>query len=103
VQACRNARRPERSRNQEGARSGALQGAPQATAVYQEHNPSGIETKVWISKSTHLPLKSESTNNAGGPAMTSFTVSTFDCNNVRALWRDHDAADDEGAAPLNKT
>jgi hypothetical protein len=56
----------------------------QATAVYVEHNPSGIDTKIWISKSTHLPLKSEITNKAAGAAMTSFTVSTYDYNNVRA-------------------
>ena len=56
----------------------------QAAAVYQEHNPSGIDTKIWISKSTHLPLKSEITNKAGGPALTSFTVSTYDYDGVRA-------------------
>jgi len=56
----------------------------QAAAVYQEHNPSGIDTKIWISKSTHLPLKSEITNKASGPALTSFTVSTYDYDGVRA-------------------
>lgn len=54
-------------------------------AVYQQHNPVlGIDTKIWISKSTHLPLKSEVTNKAAGPAMTSLTISTYDYKNVRA-------------------
>lgn len=79
---------PEIKKAQEGARCTALPGetvAGQAAAVYQQHNPVlGIDTKIWISKSTHLPLKSEITNRAGGPAMTSFTVSTYDYNNVRA-------------------
>ena len=56
----------------------------QAATVYQEHSPSGIDTKIWISKSTHLPLKSEITNKAGGPALTSFTVATYDYTNVLA-------------------
>jgi hypothetical protein len=57
----------------------------QVAAVYQERNPeSGIDTKIWISKSTHLPLKSEITNKAAGAAMTSFTVQTYDYKNVRA-------------------
>lgn len=56
----------------------------QTAAVYREHNPSGIDTKIWISKSTHLPLKSEITNKAAGTAMSSFTVETFDYKNVRA-------------------
>lgn len=59
--------------------------AGQPAAVYQEHNPElGIDTKIWISKSTHLPLKSEITNKAGGSAMTSVTVSTYGYDNVRA-------------------
>ncbi|HLY06576.1 MAG TPA: hypothetical protein VKR31_12595 [Rhizomicrobium sp.] len=59
--------------------------AGQTAAVYQAHNrQSGIDTKIWISKSTHLPLKSVITNRAGGPAMSSFTVSTYDYSNVRA-------------------
>jgi hypothetical protein len=59
--------------------------AGQAAAVYRAHNPElGVDTKIWISKSTHLPLKSELTNGAGGSAMSSFTVSTYDYNNVRA-------------------
>jgi hypothetical protein len=59
--------------------------AGQAAAVYEQHNPElGIDTKIWISKSRHLPLRSEITNKAGGPAMTSVTVSTYDYNNVRA-------------------
>lgn len=79
---------PEIKKAQAGSRCTALPDetvAGQAAAVYQQHNPGlGIDTKIWISKSTHLPLKSEITNKAGGPAMTSFTVSTYDYNNVRA-------------------
>jgi hypothetical protein len=60
--------------------------AGQAAAVYQAHNPeSGIDTKIWISKSTHLPLKSEITNKAGGAAMSTFAVSTYDYTNVREI------------------
>ena len=58
--------------------------AGQAAAVYREQNPSGIDTKIWISKRTHLPLKSEITNKAAGTAMTSFTVETYDYENVQA-------------------
>jgi len=58
--------------------------AGRAAAVYREHNPSGIGTKIWISKRTHLPLKSEITNKAAGTAMTSFTVETYDYKNVQA-------------------
>ncbi len=59
--------------------------AGQAAAVYQARNPvSGIDMKIWVSKSTHLPLKSEMTNKAGGSAMSSFTVSSYDYKNVRA-------------------
>jgi len=79
---------PEIKKAQEAKRCKVLPDetvAGQAAAVYQEHNPElGIDTKIWISKSTHLPLKSEITNKAGGPAMTSFTVSTYDYKNVRA-------------------
>lgn len=57
--------------------------AGQAAAVYLARTPE-IDTKIWISKSTHLPLKSEITNRAGGAAMSSFTVSTYDYKNVRA-------------------
>jgi hypothetical protein len=59
--------------------------AGQKAAVYHEYNPeSGIDVKIWISKSTHLPLKSELTNKAAGAAMSTFTVSAYDYNNVRA-------------------
>jgi hypothetical protein len=78
---------PEIKKAQEGHRCTAFPDetvAGQAAAVYQEHNPSGIDTKVWVSKSTHLALKSEITNKAAGPAMTSFIVSAYDYNNVRA-------------------
>ncbi len=79
---------PEVKKAQEGKRCTALPDeivAGQAAAVYRERNPVlGIETKIWIAKSTRLPLKSEITNKAGGPAMTSVTVSTYDYNNVRA-------------------
>jgi hypothetical protein len=78
---------PEIRKAQEAKRCRALSDetvAGQAASVYQEHSPSGIDTKIWVSKSTHLPLKSEITNKAGGPAMTSLTVSTYDYNNVRA-------------------
>ena len=79
---------PEVKKMQEANRCKALADeavAGQPAAVYEEHNPElGIDTKIWISKSTHLPLKSEITNKAGGAAMTSFTVSTYDYKNVRA-------------------
>jgi hypothetical protein len=79
---------PDIRKAHEAARCQALPDdnvAGQAAAVYQEHNPeSGIDTKIWISKGTHLPLKSAITNKAAGAAMTSFTVSTYDSNNVRA-------------------
>jgi len=59
--------------------------AGQPAVVYQEHNLElGIDTKIWISKSTHQPLKSEITNKAAGSALTSVTVSTYDYDNVRA-------------------
>lgn len=79
---------PDIKKASEAARCKAL---PEETvagltaAVYQEHNPeSGIDTKIWISKSTHLPLKSEITNKAAGAAMSSFTVETYDYKNVQA-------------------
>jgi hypothetical protein len=79
---------PEIRKAQEGKRCTALPDeavAGQAAAVYQERNPVlGIDTKIWISKTTHLPLKSEITNKAGGTAMTSFIISTYDYRNVRA-------------------
>jgi len=78
---------PEIKKAQEAKRCQALPDetvAGQPAIVYREHNPSGIDTKIWISKSAHLPLKSEITNKAGGSAMTSFTVSTYDYNNVHA-------------------
>lgn len=78
---------PDIKKAQEATRCQALPDETvtgQAAAVYVEHNPSGIDTKIWISKSTHLPLKSEITNKAAGAAMTSFTVATYDYNNVRA-------------------
>lgn len=56
--------------------------AGQAATVYQTHTPE-IDTKIWISKITHLPLKSEITNRAGGTAMSSITVSTYDYKNVQ--------------------
>lgn len=79
---------PEIKKAQEGKRCHALPDedvAGQPAAVYRENNPVlGIDTKIWISKRTHLPLKSEITNKAGGPAMTSVTVSTYYYNDVRA-------------------
>jgi hypothetical protein len=79
---------PDVKKMQEANRCKALPDeavAGQPAAVYQQHNPElGIDTKIWISKRTHLPLKSEITNKAGGPAMTSFILSTCDYNNVRA-------------------
>jgi hypothetical protein len=78
---------PDIKKAREAERCQALPGdavAGQAAAVYRMHNPSGIDTEIWISKSTHLPLKSEITDKAAGSAMSSFTVSTYDYNNVRA-------------------
>lgn len=78
---------PEIKKAQEGKRCQALPDETvggQAAAVYEEHNPSGIDTKIWISKSTRLPLKSKITNKAAGSAMTSVTVSAYDYNDVRA-------------------
>lgn len=79
---------PDIKKMQEAARCAALPDetvAGQPAAVYLEHNSdSGIDTKIWISKSTHLPLKSEIPNKAAGAAMSSFTVSTYDYKNVRA-------------------
>jgi hypothetical protein len=78
---------PDIKKAQEAQRCRALPDesvAGQAAAVYQEHNPFGIDTKIWISRSTHLPIKSEITNKVAGTTMTSFTVSTYDYKNVRA-------------------
>ena len=79
---------PDTKKAREAERCSALPDetvAGQSASVYQARNPvSGIDTKIWISKSTHLPLKSEITNKAAGTAMSSFTVSTYDYNNVRA-------------------
>jgi len=57
--------------------------AGQPASVYQTHNPeSGVDTKIWFSKSTRLPIKSEMTTDVG--AMKSFTVSRYEYTNTQA-------------------
>lgn len=55
----------------------------QPAAVYQTSNSeSGITNKIWISKSSHLPLKSEMHNDSG--AMKEFTSSRYEYTNTQA-------------------
>jgi hypothetical protein len=55
----------------------------QAATVYQQHNPeAGGDTKIWVSKGSHLPIKFETTTTAG--PMRSFTSARYDYANVQA-------------------
>jgi hypothetical protein len=55
----------------------------QPATVYQTHNPqTGVSTKIWLSKATHLPLKSEITTDAG--PMKSLTSSRYEYGSVQA-------------------
>ena len=55
----------------------------QSAAVYQIHDPVlGNDTKIWVSKSNHLPIKSESTTHTG--QATFFASSRYDYDNVQA-------------------
>ncbi len=55
----------------------------QAASVYLQSTPSlGIETKLWISKVTHLPVRTDMTNNQG--AMKQVTVSRYEYSGVQA-------------------
>lgn len=55
----------------------------QPTTVYQMHNPElGVDTKIWVSKNSHLPIKSEITTHVG--PMTSFKSARYDYGNVQA-------------------
>ena len=54
----------------------------QAATVYQTHNPETGDTKIWVSKSTRLPIKAETTNKVG--PMTKFVSTRYDYGNVQA-------------------
>jgi hypothetical protein len=55
----------------------------QSARVFFQSIPGlGIETKLWISKSTNLPLRSDMTNDGG--AMKMMTVSRYEYDGVRA-------------------
>ncbi|HEY2445173.1 MAG TPA: hypothetical protein VGI20_05480 [Rhizomicrobium sp.] len=55
----------------------------QNAAVYRIHNPElGADTKIWVSKTSHLPLKSEITTSTG--PMTSFATSRYEYTNTQA-------------------
>jgi hypothetical protein len=55
----------------------------QPTSVYVQSSPAlGIETKLWISKTTHLPVRMDMTNDQG--AMKMLTVSRYDYSGVQA-------------------
>jgi hypothetical protein len=55
----------------------------QPATVYRTRNPeTGGDTKIWVSKSSHLPIKAETTTTVG--PMTSFTSMRYDYGNVRA-------------------
>jgi hypothetical protein len=57
--------------------------AGQPASGYEETNSAtGIDSKVWVSKISHLPLKAELTNN--DTAMKTFTTMTYDYRNVQA-------------------
>jgi hypothetical protein len=59
----------------------AMYGQP--ARVYLQSTPSlGIETKLWISKTTNLPVRSDTTNDQG--AMKMMTVSRYEYNGVQA-------------------
>jgi hypothetical protein len=55
----------------------------QSASVYFESTPGlGIETKLWVSKSTHLPLKTDITNDQG--TMKTVSSSRYEYSNVQA-------------------
>lgn len=55
----------------------------QAASVYLRSTPAlGIETKLWISKSTHLPVRSDITHNQ--EAMKQVTVARYEYSGVQA-------------------
>jgi hypothetical protein len=55
----------------------------QLASVYQTSNcESGKTNKIWISKSSHLPLKSEMRNDSG--PMKEFTSSRYEYTNAQA-------------------
>jgi hypothetical protein len=55
----------------------------QPASVYLQSIPTlGIETKVWISKATNRPVRSDMTNDAG--SMKMLTVSRYEYANVQA-------------------
>jgi hypothetical protein len=55
----------------------------QAASVYLQSTPDlGIETKLWISKSTHLPVRTDTTDNQG--AMKQVTVARYEYSGVQA-------------------
>ncbi|MGC2181883.1 MAG: hypothetical protein WA637_01225 [Terriglobales bacterium] len=55
----------------------------QAANVYLRSTPAlGMEAKVWISKSTHLPVRTDITHNQG--AMKLVTVSRYEYSGVQA-------------------
>jgi hypothetical protein len=55
----------------------------QTAKVYLQSNPGlGIETKLWISKTTNLPVRTDMTNDQG--AMTMLTVSRYEYSGVQA-------------------
>ena len=59
----------------------AMYGQP--ASVYLQSIPSlGIETKLWISKITHLPVRTDITNNQG--AMKQVTVARYEYSGVQA-------------------
>jgi hypothetical protein len=55
----------------------------QPASVYLQSTPAlGIETKLWISKTTHLPVRTDMTNDQG--AMKMVTVSRYEYSGVQA-------------------
>jgi hypothetical protein len=55
----------------------------QPTSVYLQSVPAlGIETKMWISKSTHFPVRTDMTNDQG--AMKILSVSRYEYDGVQA-------------------
>jgi hypothetical protein len=55
----------------------------QDAAVYRTRNPVlGVDGKVWVSKSSHLPLKAETTTDAG--PMKSFASMRYEYTDVQA-------------------
>ncbi|HWG71520.1 MAG TPA: hypothetical protein VN692_19050 [Steroidobacteraceae bacterium] len=55
----------------------------QAAVVYLQSNPTlGIETKLWISKTTNLPVRTDITNKQG--LMTQVSVARYEYSGVQA-------------------